>query len=120
ERADRQADPVRDRAGRRRPRQPRPGGGPRHGARVLPERRARRRRPRPPLPPCPPSRPPGRGRRRPDAGRRGTGGAMTPRRSGIGPLAVLTVAAMLPALVLFGVFRWADGKATAAADAVPP
>ena len=42
------------------------------------------------------------------------------RRSGIDPLAVLTVAALLPALLLFGLFRWADGKATAAADAVPP
>lgn len=45
---------------------------------------------------------------------------MSPRRSGAGPIAVLVVVALLPALALFGIFRWADGKATAAADAVPP
>ena len=47
---DRQADPHRDRAGRRRPRQPRPGHRPRHRAAVLRLGRSGRHRARPPLP----------------------------------------------------------------------
>jgi D-alanyl-D-alanine carboxypeptidase/D-alanyl-D-alanine-endopeptidase (penicillin-binding protein 4) len=41
------------------------------------------------------------------------------RRAGTGPLLVLVALALVPALVLAGIWRWADGRADAAADAVP-
>lgn len=49
---------------------------------------------------------------------------MTRRRSssgpaGAGPIAVLAVLAIVPALALWGIWQWADGKADAADDAVP-
>lgn len=47
---------------------------------------------------------------------------MTRRRSSsrpVGPLAVLALVAILPTLALWGIWRWADGKAGAADDAVP-
>jgi len=43
----------------------------------------------------------------------------TRRQSGAGPLVALTIAALIPALLLWGVWRWADGEAAAADDAVP-
>lgn len=41
------------------------------------------------------------------------------RQSGAGPLVVLTIAALIPALLLWAIWRWADGEAAAADDAVP-
>jgi D-alanyl-D-alanine carboxypeptidase/D-alanyl-D-alanine-endopeptidase (penicillin-binding protein 4) len=41
-------------------------------------------------------------------------------RSSAGPVVVLTVAALLPALLLWLVFQWADERADAAGDAAPP
>ena len=76
----------------------------------LPERRPCRHGPRPPLPvlTAPPA-PSAHERRR-------TGPVASPT---VGPLVVLGVAALIPALLLWSVFRWADGRADAAADAVP-
>lgn len=37
----------------------------------------------------------------------------------ISPVIVLTVLALIPALLLWSVWRWADGRATSAADAAP-
>jgi D-alanyl-D-alanine carboxypeptidase/D-alanyl-D-alanine-endopeptidase (penicillin-binding protein 4) len=41
------------------------------------------------------------------------------RRPATGPLIVMGVAALLPALLLWFVFRWSDARADASADAVP-
>jgi serine-type D-Ala-D-Ala carboxypeptidase/endopeptidase (penicillin-binding protein 4) len=41
------------------------------------------------------------------------------RAQGIGPLIVLVVAAAIPAVALFGAWRWAAGQAEAADDVVP-
>ncbi|MCB0968334.1 MAG: D-alanyl-D-alanine carboxypeptidase/D-alanyl-D-alanine-endopeptidase [Ilumatobacter sp.] len=41
------------------------------------------------------------------------------RRSGAGPIVVLVAIALVPALVLWAVWRWADDRAAAADDAVP-
>lgn len=43
----------------------------------------------------------------------------TPRRPGAGPLVVLTMLALIPAVLLWAVWRWADDRADAAVDAVP-
>ncbi len=45
---------------------------------------------------------------------------MSARRGGVGPIVVLVVMALLPALLLWSIYRWSDGKAADAADAVPP
>lgn len=42
------------------------------------------------------------------------------RRPPRNPVPVLVVAALLPALLLWGVWRWADGTAAASADPAPP
>lgn len=44
---------------------------------------------------------------------------MRTRRSSTGPMIVLVVLALIPGLLLWSMFRWSDGKANAAADAVP-
>ena len=45
---------------------------------------------------------------------------MTPRRdSDVGPMVVLVVLALIPAVLLWSVWRWADGRAAAWVDAVP-
>ena len=41
------------------------------------------------------------------------------RRTSAGPILVLVAAALVPALMLWGVRQWADGRAAAADDAVP-
>jgi serine-type D-Ala-D-Ala carboxypeptidase/endopeptidase (penicillin-binding protein 4) len=41
------------------------------------------------------------------------------RQRSAGPLVVLGLAALIPALLLWSVFRWADGRADAADDAAP-
>lgn len=42
------------------------------------------------------------------------------RQPPVNPVILLVGLALVPAAALFGVFRWADGKASASADAVPP
>ena len=44
---------------------------------------------------------------------------MTARRAGIHPLAIVSVLALIPALLLWGLWRWASHRADIAADAVP-
>jgi D-alanyl-D-alanine carboxypeptidase/D-alanyl-D-alanine-endopeptidase (penicillin-binding protein 4) len=41
------------------------------------------------------------------------------RRSGVNPVVVLVAVALVPALLLWAIWRWADDRAAAAADAVP-
>ena len=47
------------------------------------------------------------------AGHSGRGG------TGAGPIVVLVLAALIPALLLLAVARWAGGRADSGADAVP-
>ena len=42
------------------------------------------------------------------------------RAAGPGPLLVLIVVAVVPALLLWAIWRWADGEAAEASDGVPP
>jgi serine-type D-Ala-D-Ala carboxypeptidase/endopeptidase (penicillin-binding protein 4) len=42
-----------------------------------------------------------------------------PRRDSVAPVAVMCAAAVLPAVALFGAWRWADGRGDAAEDPVP-
>jgi D-alanyl-D-alanine carboxypeptidase/D-alanyl-D-alanine-endopeptidase (penicillin-binding protein 4) len=42
------------------------------------------------------------------------------RQPPISPVVVLTVLALIPAILLWSTWRWADGRAAGAEDAVPP
>ncbi|MEJ7800482.1 MAG: hypothetical protein WKF60_08185, partial [Ilumatobacter sp.] len=42
------------------------------------------------------------------------------RRPPVDPIVVLTVAALIPALLLWGTWRWSSNRADIADDAVPP
>ena len=104
-RGHRQADPHRHRAGRRRSGQRRSGRRAGQRTAVLPERQPRRHRARPPLPGRPPPEP---------------SPAVSPaRRPAVNPIVVLSVLALIPAAILFGVWRWASGQADGA-ESPPP